>query len=102
MGSRRRLRERTPRELEQARRAMEGNAPVILDLQPLKVMRQILLAPFLLLLYRKPYTGTGTGAACRGGRACFSQVSLGRRLRADLGQGIFQLCDSGFQLFRVG
>ena len=75
---------------------MEGNAPVILDLEPFKILSQFLLAAFILILYRVTDPGTGTGGRrrCRG--TGFPQFRLGRRLGAKLNQRILQLCDSRF------
>lgn len=69
IGSRRRLGKHATGQLEQAGRAMEGNAPVILNLEPFKILRQVLLTPFILLRYPIGYAGTRTSGRRRRGAA---------------------------------
>lgn len=74
---------------------MEGYPAIVLDPETLKVPGQTGLVP-LFLFYPSLRPWTRTGLSGRRRRACFPNLRLGPLLTPQLGQSIFQLCDSSF------
>lgn len=84
-------------QLKQTGRAMERNATVIFDIQPFKFPREILRV----IILRLNSAASARAGLCHGGRgATLASLRL-RPLATELGQGIFQLCNSRLQLFGI-